>query len=300
MEEKKVLSTDGVHTLAGRVFMPEGKPRGLFHVVHGMTEHIGRYEEVMKIFASYGFICFGYDHLGHGDTVFSPEERGFIAHEDGWKYLVADVKKFSDEMKAEYPDLPYMLLGHSMGSFIVRLAAPECRPSKLIVMGTGGPNPASGVGLAILNTISALKGEKYVSPFADKLMFGSYNKRFGYDDEYNWLTRDEAVRAAHAKDEKCQFKFSVSALIDLIKLLDNSNKRDCFASLAKNTHVLLVSGADDPVGDYGKGVKKVLDMYRKEEVNVRLKLYDDYRHEILNDTSREKVIEDIMWFVDRQ
>ena len=162
-------SSDGIHTLAGVVYLPEGQAKGLFHVVHGMTEHIGRYERWMTELAEEGWICFGYDHLGHGNTARSPEELGYIAPSKGWELLARDVGEYANAVRAQYgaPELPYVLMGHSMGSFVVRLAAERyIRPDRLIVMGTGGANPAAGMGLALIGVIQAFRGERHISPLA--------------------------------------------------------------------------------------------------------------------------------------
>ena len=149
------LSSDGTHTLRGVIYLPDGEAKEYFQIVHGMTEYIGRYDRIMSDLASEGYICFGYDHLGHGMTANDDSELGYIAKKRGWEHLCKDVALFSDAVKKEVGlDLPYFLMGHSMGSFIVRLAAEKyVTPDKLIVMGTGGANPAAGAGLALISLI---------------------------------------------------------------------------------------------------------------------------------------------------
>ena len=153
--EKSVLSSDRIHELKGVIYLPQGTPKAFLHVVHGMTEHIGRYDGFMREMAAEGYIVFGYDNLGHGKTARNKQELGYIAKKDGWKRLANDVAVFSAAVKSEYgKTLPYYLMGHSMGSFIVRTAAKDyCMPDKLIIMGTGGKQAASGVGLAVIKTI---------------------------------------------------------------------------------------------------------------------------------------------------
>ena len=297
--EKLVLSSDEIHQLHGRVYLPDGAPKGLFHVVHGMTEHIGRYDAFMREMASDGFIVFGYDHLGHGNTARDASELGFIAHKDGWQRLVDDVFVFGSAMRLEYgAELPYVLMGHSMGSFIVRLAAAQYDlQDKLIVMGTGGPNAAAGLGLAVIGTIKTFKGERHISPTIEKLAFGTYNKRFGNDDPRAWLTKNEAVRDAYKDDPFCSYHFTASAMGDLVRLNKKCNQNSFIKALNKQKPVLLVSGSEDPVGNYGKGVTAVYDRMRKYGIPVEMKLYENCRHEILNDTCREQVLADIREFV---
>lgn len=297
IKEKRVLSSDGIHTLSGRVYIPETQPKALLHVVHGMTEYIGRYDSFMREMAARGYLVFGYDHLGHGETA-GEGELGFFASRGGYDLLALDVKIFSDEMKAAYPTLPYYLMGHSMGSFVVRLATEwYVRPDKLVVMGTGGPNGAAGIGLAFLKTIRAFRGEKHISKTAEKLAFGSYNKRYKSEhDQNSWLTKDETMRNRFRLDPKCNFKFTVSAMIDLVTLNKLTNRTAWFKNMPF-IPILLVSGEGDPVGDYGKGVKKVYKKLVAYGKNAELILYPTGRHEILNDDTKGKVTADIAAFL---
>lgn len=304
MAQKKnfsVLSSDGVHNLSGVVYLPEGEIKGLFHVVHGMTEHIARYDRFLSDIADQGYISFGYNHLGHKDTA-NDSELGYIAKENGWQLLVNDVKVYSDAVRAEFgnSEMPLCLMGHSMGSFVVRLAAEKCvSPDRLIVMGTGGPNPAAGVGLALIGVTKRIKGDKHISKLIDDIAFGSYNNRFGgasSEDPSKWLTCDESVRKAYYADKYCTFKFTVSAMGDLIRLIKHSNRADWFKNISADLPILLVSGDDDPVGDYGKGVRAVESKLKKQGKRVECKIYKGARHEILNDFTYQATLEDILEF----
>lgn len=296
-----VPSSDGIHTLKGVIYVPEGDPIGYFHIVHGMTEHIDRYHKFMSDMANEGYICFGYNNLGHKDTA-KDSELGFIAKKNGWELLCRDVKLFSEAVKKEYGEkLPYYLMGHSMGSFIARLAAVEyVRPKKLIAMGTAGKNPAAGAGLALISLIGLFFGERHFSPLVDKIAFGSYNKRFGggsADDPKPWLTNDEDIRRIYYKDKYCTFNFSVSAMGDLIRLIKHSNDKSWYKGLSREMPLLLVSGSDDPVGNYGKGILEISKKADAEGLNVTYILYDGARHEILNDTTYDRVRLDICNFL---
>ena len=298
--DKDILSSDKVHQLRGKIYIPEGKAKGFFHVVHGMTEYIGRYDSFMREMAEAGYITFGYDHLGHGRTAVNESELGFIAHKDGWERLVDDVFVYGNSIRSAMSgDLPFILMGHSMGSFIVRLCAVKYdRYDKLIVMGTGGPNPAAGVGVALTGILKALKGEKAYSPLTYKMAFGTYNKRFeSENDIYSWLSVDKGNRDRYRADKLCTFKFTVSAMQDLIRLNKGSNEKIWFASVDKEKPVLLVSGGEDPVGENGAGVRKVYDGLKAQGVDVSIKLYDGYRHEILNDFCHDEVVNDIKAFI---
>jgi alpha-beta hydrolase superfamily lysophospholipase len=187
-----------------------------------------------------------------------------------------------------------------MGSFIVRLAAEKyVTPEKLIVMGTGGSNPAAGAGIALIGAIKLFKGEKHISKFVDSIAFGGYNKRF--EDELSvapspWLTTDTEVRKKYAADKYCTFKFTVSAMGDLMRLLKLSNRKAWYRNLPR-IPVLLVSGEEDPVGNYGRGVCEVEDNLKKYGHSVTKILYSGARHEILNDFTYESVKRDILTFL---
>ncbi len=299
--EKNVMSSDGKHELKGVMYLPEVSPKGLFHVVHGMIEHIGRYDGFMREMAQNGYVVFGYDHLGHGKTGAVNNDFGFISKKDGWVRLVDDVSVFGNTVKESYKGLPYYLMGHSMGSFIVRLAAAKYPDlyDKLIIMGTGGPNPATGAGIAITSIAKTFKGEKNPLPLIDKTAFGSYNSHFAEEnDPKSWLTKDISVRDKNRADPYCNFDFSVSAMGDLLRLTKNCNSTKWYKEISKDKPILLVSGKDDPVGDYSKGVCAVYDRLQASGADVHMKIYENCRHEILNDTCRDEVISDIMKFIE--
>ncbi|MBQ3058042.1 MAG: lysophospholipase [Clostridia bacterium] len=295
----EVKSTDNIHTLRGKIYIPSGEIKGLFHLVHGMTEYIDRYDHLMSFLAKNGYVIFGYDHLGHGKTADSDDELGFIAHKDGWKYLVNDVVAFTKVVKNMYPALPTVLMGHSMGSFISRLVAETYKSEydKFIFCGTSGPNPASSAGLLLVKIIKAFKGEMHKSNFIHNMAFGSYNKGFEGDTPYEWLTTDREVITKYAADKYCTFRFSVSAMGDLMNLLSHCNRGAWFKALDNNKPILLIAGDKDPVGNYGKGVKAVYAKLIKNGKNTKIKLYENCRHEIHNDTCKNEMFNDILEFI---
>lgn len=298
-----VPSCDGIHTLSGVVFLPDGEVKGYFHVVHGMTEYIGRYERFLRDVAEKGWIAFGYDHLGHGKSVSDDSELGFIAEKNGWDLLARDVKTFSDAVRVEFGDddaRPYCLMGHSMGSFIVRLAATKyVKPQRLIVMGTGGSNPLASVGILLSGAVKLFCGARHVSSLVNNLAFGDYNKRFSNEEAEApdpWLTTDIEVRKKYQNDPYCNFSFTVSAMGDLIRLTKYSNSAEWYRSFPKDLPVLLVAGENDPVGNYGKGVREVEERLLAVGVQCKCILYSGARHEILNDFTYENVKCDILDF----
>ncbi len=297
--DKKVLSSNGKNMLAGKVYLPHGNIKGYYHIVHGMTDHIARYDKFMRLLAENGYIAFGYDHLGHGYTAKDDSELGFFAPKDGDDLLARDVKIFFDAVKSEYGDHPYYLMGHSMGSFVVRMAVQKyITPTKLIIMGTSGPNPIAGLGLLVCKIIRTLKGKKHISPLVESIAFGSYNSHFkNENDPRSWLTNDVDVRRKYDADKFCTFKFTISAMHDLISLIQDCNSNKWFKDVAKQMPILLISGKDDPVGDYGKGVCACAEKLKKNGADVTTKIYPGYRHEILNDSSFDMTVADILEFI---
>ena len=294
-----VAGTDNIHTLQGKIFIPKGEIKGLFHIVHGMTEYIDRYDHLMSFLAQKGYVCFGFDNLGHGKTAKDPSELGFIAHNNGWKYLINDVIAFCDVVKQMFPNTPTILMGHSMGSFIARLVCenyPEAY-QKLIICGTSGPNPLSKIGIALAKFKKLINGEKYISKTIQNLAFGSYNKGFDGPSNYEWLTKEREVIEKYENDKLCTFKFSLSAMIDLMTLLDLCNRKDWFKNINKELPILLISGNKDPVGNNGEGVKKVYELLLANGKNAKMKLYPNCRHEIHNDSCKEEMFQDILNFI---
>lgn len=299
MIEKRVLSSDKIHMLAGRVYIPEGEVRGLFQLVHGMMEHIGRYDAFLRKIAEQGYIAFAYDQLGHGHTVNDPSEYGYIAKKDGWKHLVEDVAVYAKEIKRQFgEELPYYLMGHSMGSFVARLAAEKFdMEDKLIIMGTSGPVPMSEGGVVLARMVKRVRGGHYISKPIDKIMFGAYNKKFGRGDPHLWLSTMESTRKAYANDPLCQFRFTISGMQDLAMMVKLSNRKNWFSSGVSKKPILLLSGSEDPVGDYGKGIRIIEKKLRENGAHPEVHLYEGCRHEILNDYRSGQVIRDILQFI---
>lgn len=295
-----VPSSDGIHNLEGVVYLPDGEIKGIYHIVHGMTEHIGRYQRIMTDLAERGYVAVGYDNLGHGYTARDKSELGYIGDKKGWDLLSRDVALFATAVKDEYgSELPYYLMGHSMGSFIVRLTAEKYfTPCKLIIMGTGGPNPAARAGLAVIAIIKLIYGGRHISRLIDKLAFGGYNKKFtDTTQKGSWLTTDLEVRKKYWADDFCTFKFTVSAMGDLIKLMKYSNRSAWFKNISSDLPMLLLSGDEDPVGDYGKGIVFVTEKLKRNGKDAECILYKGARHEILNDFTYENVLNDITDFI---
>ncbi len=297
-EEKiEVLSSDQTNLLKGVALVPKGEIRGYFHVVHGMCEYMGRYREFLSRMAEEGYLAFGFDQLGHGKSAASLSDLGFIAEKKGWEHLVSDLVLCADFMKAKFGEMPYYLFGHSMGSFAARLAVEKIRPDALILCGTANQNPLAAAGEFCCKVVRGIYGPRHISDFLENLIFSSYDDRFPGDYKGRWLTVDTANLLRYKDDPFCIFRFSASALEDLVCLHRKSNSKAFFKSLSADLPILLVSGKEDPVGGYGKGIEALYRKLSKKNKNVRMCLYEGYRHEILYDFCRNDVIGDILNFL---
>jgi alpha-beta hydrolase superfamily lysophospholipase len=266
-----------------------------------MMDYIGRYTLMADALCASGIALCGNDHLGHGDSVATPEDYGFFASRDGYKYVIDDVKGMNDLIRKELPDLPVILLGHSMGSFISRLYSVRYPDSidGLIIHGTAGPNPATGAGKLLVKLLRAVKGERHRSKFVCSLADGGYNKGFDpAEGDGAWLTRDPSMVADRVGNPKNDFIFTLAAYEDLFNFLGDCNSKAWFKAFPAGLRTLVISGEQDPVGDFGKGVRYVYDNLKKNGADVELKLYEGARHELFNETNRDEVFADLIKWIE--
>ena len=281
-------------------WMPEGEPRASLQIVHGMTEHILRYEDFATFLNSNGFAVYGHDHLGHGGT---SEEKGFIAEEHGDDMLVEDMRKVNDRMRSDLPGIPHFVMGHSMGSFVTRrfLTVGGNDIDAAVIMGTG---QQAGYQVTLALTIAKLlcmvRGNHHRSGLLNNLVFGSYDKRFDSPDLPNkWLCANPESLKAYDADPDCGFRFTDAAYRDLFTLIRRVEMEEGFGNIPEDLPVLFVSGQDDPVGDFGKGVEKAKAALEGRGLKPDMILYPGMRHEILNEVDHRKVYEDIAeWLCD--
>ena len=301
--EYRFPSADGKNTIYAEIYTPKhAAPKGIVQLAHGMIDYTGRYTALASFLCEHGFIFAGNHHLGHGKSVGTGEDFGFFAERDGYKYVLEDINSMNKYLHKTHPDLPVILLGHSMGSFISRLYVAEhpTAVSGLIIHGTGGPNPLVGVGKLLSKLITSFYGARHRSELINNMAFGSYNKRYPKEEGHNaWLTRDLAKVADRDTNEFTSFKFTVSGYTDLFTFLAGSNSKAWFKSYPKKMPTLVMSGDMDPVGDYGKGPAYV---YKQLMINgasnVTLKMYEGARHELFNETNAEEVFHDILAWIE--
>ncbi len=297
-------SSDGIHKINGYRWLPEqGAYLGIIQIVHGMVEFVDRYDDFARFLCDNGYIVVGEDHLGHGGSVNNEGEWGYFTKYDGFNYIIKDLHTLHLKQAKEFPELPYFFLGHSMGSFLTRIYISYYGKSLAgaIIMGTGNQPPAlAAFGKALAGLISLFKGDKYRSRFINNMAFGSYNKRFKpARTPYDWLTKDTKIVDAYMKEPRCTFIFTISAYKELFDGVMYVGRKSNISKTPKELPLLLTSGAQDPVGGFGKGVVHVYDMYKAAGIDdVSIKLYENDRHEILNETDRGQVYQDILaWLV---
>ncbi len=298
--ELTYLSADGKTTVHAYVWAPVGTPRAVIQLSHGMCEYVQRYDAWARRFASTGFVFCGNDHLGHGHTAPNKDELGFTARRGGATYLVEDLHTLTALMKKDYPTLPVVLYGHSMGSFAARayLTRYGEELAGALISGTAGPGQPVGVAKGLAHAIGGVKGDHHRSGLLTSLAFGAYNKKF--EEEHNphsWLTRDAAVRDAYHNDPFCRYRFTVSGFDTLFSLLAEVSDKKWANGVPKALPVLLFAGEMDPVGNYGKGVTAVYERMQKAGCNARIKLYPDARHEMHNELNRDEVFEDLVAYL---
>lgn len=296
-------SADMITKIHAIKWIPNGEIRCILQIAHGMLEHIDRYDEFAIAMGKLGIVVFGNDHLGHGTSLINEESRGFFSESDGNKTVIEDIHKLSNILKEEYSNAPYFILGHSMGSFLVRqyITIYNKGIDGAIIVGTGHqPYSLLKFGLVITKIIANFKGWRYRSKLVNNLAFGNNNKKFEPSrTNVDWLSRDEKIVDEYKSDKKINFIFTLNSYYNMFKgmlcLYDNKN----LEKMSKTMPIILLSGEQDPVGNFGKDIIKLHEKYKKLGINdASYKLYKDDRHEILNELDREIVYKDIEnWIV---
>ena len=294
-------SKDGnteIHTIEWK---PEGEVKAVLQLSHGMVEYIKRYDEFAEFMCSHGYYVVGNDHLGHGKSVQSKSEYGFFNEKYGNACVIGDMHTLRQRTMKKYPDVPYFMLGHSMGSYMLRkyLAIHGEGLTGAIIMGTGCiPDNTTKLAMFIAKLQAAFFGWHHRSKLLQKLSYDKYYHQFdltGKDASNSWLTKDEEIVKTYYADPKCTFVFTVNAYMGLFEAVLFDNQQENIEAVPKSLPLFFVSGAMDPVGGCGSGVKKVynkFDTAGKEDITW--KLYDNDRHEILNETDRDVVYHDIL------
>ena len=297
MEEKTLILRDG-HPLFYRVWRVLS-PKATLHINHGMAEHSARYNEFALAMNKEGYTVYCQDHRGHGKTMLEGEE-GWFKEKDGWMTLCDDSFELDELIDEEYPNLPHLIFGHSMGSFLTRtnIAYHSDMYKAAVICGTGGSQGVAGrLGRLIARFKSRVFGSKHKDGQLDKLAFGSYNKKFKTEGPLGWLSSDRKEVEKYIDDPYCGFVCTSAFYKDLITGSITANNPEVIKKVKKDLPILFISGSLDPVGDYSKGVEKAVKLYRDAGIkDVRLEFYKGGRHEILNDVMRKDVIKDVANF----
>ena len=298
--EYTFLSSNGETPIHVREWVPDCDINGVVQIAHGICEYAGRYEGFARYLASKGFVVAANDHLGHGQSVLSEEDLGYFGPLGSWELVVEDIERLRALTAEKWPEAPYFLLGHSMGSFLTRpylIRHPEAPLSGVILSGTGQPPAAVLAGGRMLCDADVLKnGPRHRSLNIYGMAFGSYNK--GIEPRrtpYDWICRDEAVVDAYAADPLCTFVPTSSLFREMLSGLATVGSLHEVSAMRKDLPLILMSGDADPVGGRGVQVAKVYSLLvRAGCKDVAYKFYPGARHEILNETNRADVYKDIL------
>lgn len=296
IERLSITSQAGSGQLWADLYRPAAEPAFSLLIVHGMAEHRARYREFASWMAEQGGFVLVYDQAGHGESAASLDELGFFAERFGDSLVLQDLDEMCRHLISLEPGLPLILFGHSMGSLIVRdyLRGEIPAIQGVILTGTSGPNSALPLGRFLAQVFYRLQGPRSRPALLDKLLHAGFLSRVPQPvSEFDWISRDPAIVADYVQDAYCGYRFTTAALLDLMAWTDRVSQPGWAESLPADLPILLASGEDDPVGQYGRGVSWVEQNLRQAGRLVEARLYPAGRHEILNETNREQVFRDL-------
>lgn len=290
---EKIASTDSKNNLNVIIWETEKEPIGVLQIVHGMAEYIDRYDNFAKYMTEHGFNVIGHDHLGHGHSVSDEHDYGFFAEENGDKIIIEDMHSVTQYAREKWEELPNFILGHSMGSFCLRQYLTKYSNDVFgaIIMGTGWiPSTAALLGKTIATNTCKSKGSHTVNPLLIKLTLEPYNKPFApARTNCDWLSKDEKQVDLYVNDKLCGFDFTAGAYKDFFTILEKIAKNRQLIGMRKSLPILITSGSVDPVGGK-KACEKLNAQYKRCGIDdVTLKLWENDRHEILNELDKSDV-----------
>ncbi len=294
-------SSNGCDQIAYYIYSPTKPVQAVLQLSHGMNEYVERYEEFITFLCVNGIAVIGNDHLGHGNSADCDDHLGYFAIEKGWQYIIKDLAKVTMIAVNEFPGLPLFLLGHSMGAIIARafMAKYACRLSGVILLGTTPSKKLADAGIILAKYLCKTKGVKYRPSKIQRVLLELSNfkvatKRTNYD----WICSDSNVVTEYLKDKKCNFEFTASAYLDLLYMQVYISQKSWYLKIPKLLPVLILSGAEDPVGNFGEGPKELFyNLSKSGSKDVSMTLYEGKRHEIINETNKYKVYHDILYWI---
>ena len=297
------LSADGKTPIHAVEWLPEGQPRAVLQIAHGVSEYILRYEPFACYLTEQGFAVVGHDHISHGSSLAEGAERLYFGPKGSWDWVVQDIDTLRQLAGKKFAGLPYFLLGHSMGSFLVRtyLIRYPGSVDGTVIMGTGQMAPALITGgLAVAAAEGKRIGEDQPSPIVTKLSFGTYNKLFAPNrTDFDWLSVNKENVDTYIADPLCGGNASIGLFREMLGGMRFIAKPENLKKMNRNMPILFISGEMDPVGDCGKGVQRAYESFLKAGMrDVAIQLYPALRHEILCETERQTVFEDIFHWLE--
>ena len=297
-------SSDGRTQIHAIEWSPETEPKAVVQIAHGMVEYVARYHAFATYLAEHGFLVVGNDHLGHGRSVVSREDYGYFAEKNGNECVLADLRELQNITMKEYPCLPYFFFGHSMGSYLARQYIQRYSEdlAGAIIMGTGTESKVVLIMGQRMCVAQAKKhGWKYRDRKINKMVLGSNNRRIDSErTPVDWLSRDEKAVDSYMANPLCGFIFTLNGFHEMFTSIRDAQHRENVAKIRKDLPLLLISGAKDPVGSYGKGVTKAGERYRAAGIkDVEIKLYPEDRHELLNELDKDQVYADILSWLEK-
>ncbi|MBR3436592.1 MAG: lysophospholipase [Lachnospiraceae bacterium] len=299
-----IPSNDGITKLHGYAWAPDVQPRFILQLVHGMVEYIDRYDAFASFLAANDIAVIGHDHLGHGKSITDESKLGFFAEKEGYRIVIDDMHAVTEEGKKRFPGVKNYILGHSMGSFMVRrfLAVYPKDVDGAIIMGTGYiPAGLAGVGKTMSKVVKGTRGGFHQSKLLTNLALGSNNKPFEpARTPCDWLSRNKQNVDKYMADPLCGFMFTASAYADFFTVIQKIAKLEDYDKIPRDLPLLLTSGELDPVGGKDAVEKLAADYEKLGFTDVTVQLYPEDRHEILNEVDRDKVYADILaWLVEK-
>lgn len=287
--------------LSVMMMQPETKPKALVQILHGMSENKERYTDFMEFLVEQGYACIIHDHRGHGDSVKSPRDYGYMG-EDAGVALVRDARQVGEFLQDEAPDLPFFVIGHSMGSLVARMLLKKYEKTMdgIILIGSPSNNKAAGIGIILSKILGKVFGEKKHSMLLTCLTFGKHERKSIGGQLNSWICTNPDVVKEYNKSEKCGFTFTYNGYEALYSLVASVYSKKNWKVRKEDMPILFLSGEDDICRGGDKKFFEAIGLLCEVGYeNVDCKLYAKMRHEILNETDHQKVYQDIVQALDR-
>lgn len=280
-------------------WLPDGKAIAVVQIIHGMAEHGGRYARIAQTLTDAGYAVYAQDLPGHGRTARAPDELGHFADHAGWPYVISHINQLRQHIEHEHQQLPLFILGHSMGSFLLQdylIEHGRGLAGAIFSASSGDLGPLRLIGMALLRVESLWYGRRHRSALAELMSFKEFNRRYKpARTDFDWLSRDTAEVDLYAKDPRCGFRCSTGLWLDLLGAAGRLDDVERLARIPKELPALIINGSDDAATQGAKGPRALERLYRKTGLkDVTTHIYDDARHELLNETCRELVTQDLL------